>query len=74
MPRGIGGHWERLTACAFCETPKKQHRKDQKLRPGRFPCLDGGSHKFSVWVPGDNPDCKRCSTGRDRHTCQDVAN
>ncbi|QPO16959.1 hypothetical protein KDJ01_gp27 [Arthrobacter phage Kittykat] len=77
MPRGIAGVWEYRDTCAVCGVPKDQHRRDQKLRPGQFPCLHGGSHKFAVWIPGDNPDCKRCNPnylGAYRHTCQDTTN
>ncbi|ALY08564.1 hypothetical protein BENNIE_27 [Arthrobacter phage Bennie] len=76
MARGTYGFFERLDKCDVCGTPKDQHRKDQKLRPGKFPCLHGGSHKFSVWVPdeAEDRDCRSCNpefTGHYRHTCKD---
>ncbi|ALY09178.1 hypothetical protein FDH58_gp28 [Arthrobacter phage HunterDalle] len=33
--------------CLRCGVDKVQNRKDQKLRPGRWPCLTGGSHRFT---------------------------
>ncbi|AZS11169.1 hypothetical protein SEA_WAWA_31 [Arthrobacter phage Wawa] len=72
MARGFAGFWDYLDKCAVCGVPKDQHRKDQKAKPGIFPCLHGGSHKFAVWVPDNNPDCRACNAeGNYRHTCQD---
>ncbi|ALY09985.1 hypothetical protein FDH62_gp27 [Arthrobacter phage Pumancara] len=45
------GTLHRYDKCQRCGVPKDQNRKDQKASPGKWPCLNGGSHKFTVWEP-----------------------
>ncbi|ALY08846.1 hypothetical protein DRROBERT_27 [Arthrobacter phage DrRobert] len=75
MPRSVA--YVRTDKCLRCGTPREQHRRDQKLAPGRFPCITGGSHRFGHWKPSDDPNCKACNPdwlGHFAHTCNTTNN